>query len=201
MNGDGRITIDDKTYIGNPWPKMTYGFSLNIGWKGIDLQAMFQGVQGVDVFNGNKYYTQFLSEITTPPRDIFNTSFFNGNGLTDQPRVGTTDASGNYVRDPNSNYTRISSFVVENGSFLKLRNLQIGYTLPSALVKQWKMSGLRIYFQGQNLLTFTKYSGLDPEVLGRNGTTARGLDTIYSYPRTRLVSMGYRSEFLNDFNS
>lgn len=195
VNGDGRITIDDKTYIGNPWPKITYGFSLSLGWKGIDLQAMFQGVQGVDVFNGNKYYTQFFVGDYNTTNDIFKTSFFNGNGLTDQPRVGTKDASGNYVRDPNSNYTRISSFVVENGSFLKLRNLQVGYTLPSALVKQWKMSGLRVYFQAQNLLTFTGYSGLDPEVLGRNGTTARGLDTIYSYPRTRLVSMGIDLNF------
>jgi TonB-linked SusC/RagA family outer membrane protein len=195
LNGDGRITIDDKTFIGNPWPKMTYGFSINLGWKGIDLQAMFQGVQGVDVFNANKYYTQFFVGDYNTTRDIFNTSFFNGGGLTDQPRIGTTDASGNYVRDPNSNYTRISSFVVENGSFLKLRNLQIGYTLPSDLVKRMKMTGLRIYLQGQNLLTFTKYSGLDPEILGRNGTTARGLDTIYSYPRTRLLSMGIDLSF------
>jgi TonB-linked SusC/RagA family outer membrane protein len=195
INGDGRITIDDKTFIGNPWPKMTYGFSLNVGWKGLDLQAMFQGVAGVDVFNGNKYYTQFFVGDYNTTGDIFKTSFFNGGGLTDQPRVGTTDASGNYVRDPNSNYTRISSFVVENGAFLKLRNLQLGYTLPSSLVKQWKMTGLRVYFQAQNLLTFTKYSGLDPEVLGRNGTTARGLDTIYSYPRTRLLSMGIDLNF------
>jgi TonB-linked SusC/RagA family outer membrane protein len=194
-NGDGRITIDDKTFIGNPWPKMTYGFSINLGWKGFDLAAMFQGIQGVDVFNGNKYYTQFFVGDYNTTSNIFNTSFFNGGGLTDQPRVGTTDASGNYLRDPNSNYTRISSFVVENGSFLKLRNLQVGYSLPSSLLKQWKMTGLRIYFQGQNLLTFTKYSGLDPEIVGRNGTTARGIDTIYSYPRTRLVSMGIDLNF------
>jgi TonB-linked SusC/RagA family outer membrane protein len=194
-NGDGRITIDDKTFIGNPWPKVTYGITLNLAWKGIELSALFQGIAGVDVFNGNKYYTQFFVGDYNTTNDIFKTSFFNGGGLTDRPRVGFTDASGNYVRDPNSNYTRISSFVVENGSFLKLRNLQIGYNLPAHLMKSWKMSGLRVYVQGQNLMTLTGYSGLDPEVLGRNGTTGRGVDTIYSYPRTSLISMGLDVSF------
>lgn len=195
VNGDGKITIDDKTFIGNPWPKVTYGLTLNLAWKGIELSALFQGIAGVDVFNGNKYYTQFFVGDYTTTSDIFKTSFFNGGGLTDRPRVGFSDASGNYVRDPNSNYTRISSYVVENGSFLKLRNLQIGYNLPAHLMKSWKMSGLRVYVQGQNLMTLTGYSGLDPEVLGRNGTTGRGIDTIYSYPRTSLLSMGLDVSF------
>ncbi|GAB3797875.1 TonB-dependent receptor [Spirosoma humi] len=190
VNGDGKITTADKTFIGNPWPKMTYGVTLNLAWKGLDFSALFQGITGVDVFNANKYYTPIFVGDYNTTRDIFNTSFFNGNGLTNLPRVGYTDASGNYVRDPNANYTRISDYAVESGAFLKLRTVQIGYTLPASLMKQWKMSGLRVYVQGQNLLTFTKYSGLDPEVLGRNGTTARGVDTIYSYPRTSLVSAG-----------
>ncbi|MFD2934259.1 TonB-dependent receptor [Spirosoma flavum] len=190
LNGDGKITTADKTFIGNPWPKMTYGITLNMAWKGLDFSALFQGITGVDVFNGNKYYTPIFVGDYNTTREIFNTSYFNGNGLTNLPRVGYTDASGNYVRDPNANYTRISDYAVESGAFLKLRNVQVGYTLPASLMKQWKMSGIRVYVQGQNLLTFTKYSGLDPEVLGRNGTTARGVDTIYSYPRTTLVSMG-----------
>ncbi|QMW04651.1 TonB-dependent receptor [Spirosoma foliorum] len=195
LNGDGRITSADKTFIGNPWPKMTYGVTLSMGWKGFDFSALFQGIAGVDVFNANKYYTSIFVGDYNTTRDIFNTSYFNGNGLTNLPRVGYTDASGNYVRDPNANYTRISDFAVESGAFLKLRNIQIGYTLPASLMKQWKMSGIRVYAQGQNLLTFTKYSGLDPEVVGRsNGanaaSTGRGIDTIYSYPRTTLMSMG-----------
>ncbi|QHV96369.1 TonB-dependent receptor [Spirosoma endbachense] len=200
INGDGKITTADKTFIGNPWPKMTYGFTLSMGWKGLDFSALFQGIAGVDVFNANKYYTSIFVGDYNTTRDIFNTSFFNGNGLTNLPRVGYTDPSGNYVRDPNANYTRISDFAVENGAFLKLRNVQIGYTLPASLMKQWKMSGLRVYVQGQNLLTFTKYSGLDPEVLGRSSgsnaaTTGRGIDTIYSYPRTSLVSVGVDVNF------
>ncbi|MBD2753036.1 TonB-dependent receptor [Spirosoma validum] len=200
INGDGRITSADKTFIGNPWPKMTYGITLNLAWKGLDFSALFQGIAGVDVFNANRYYTSIFVGDYNTTRDIFNTSFFNGNGLTNLPRIGYTDASGNYVRDPNANYTRISDYAVESGSFLKLRNVQIGYTLPASLLKQWKMSGIRVYVQGQNLLTFTKYSGLDPEVLGRSSgsnaaTTGRGIDTIYSYPRTSLVSAGIDVNF------
>jgi TonB-dependent starch-binding outer membrane protein SusC len=195
VNGDDRITIDDKTFIGNPWPKMTYGINLNLGWKNFDLTALLQGVQGVETFNGNKYYTQYFVGDYNTTSDIFNTSFFNGGGLTDLPRVGFTDGSGNYVRDPNANYTRISSYYVEDGSFLKLRNLQIGYTLPNSVGSHIGLSNLRVYLQGQNLITLTKYSGMDPEVLGRNGTTARGLDTIYSYPRTRLFSIGLDLSF------
>jgi len=194
-NGDGRITIADKTFIGNPWPKMTYGLTLNLGWKGIDLTALFQGVQGVDVYNGTKYYREYFYGDYNTTKDIFNSSFFNGNGLTNQPRVGVTSAAGVFSRDPNQNYGRVSSYFVEDGSFLKLRNLQIGYTLPSTLMKSLKISNLRVYAQGQNILTLTKYSGLDPEVLGVNGTTARGIDTINSYPRTMLLSMGINMSF------
>lgn len=195
VNGDGRITTLDKTFIGNPWPKLTYGLTLNLGWKGLELTALLQGIQGVDVYNGNKYYTEYFYGDYTSTRDIFNSSFFNGNGLTDQPRIGAANASGAFARDPNSNYGRISSYFVEDGSFLKLRNLQIGYTLPGHLLKALHMQGLRIYAQGQNLFTITKYSGLDPEVLGRNGTTARGIDTIFSYPRSMLLSMGLNLSF------
>ncbi|RAK01929.1 TonB-linked SusC/RagA family outer membrane protein [Larkinella arboricola] len=194
-NGDGRITIDDKTYIGSPWPKMTYGLTLNLGWKGFDLSALFQGVQGLDIYNANRYYTQFFVGDYNTTGDIFETSFFNGNGLTDRPRVGYTDASGNYIRDPNSNYTRISDYYVENGSYLKLRNLQIGYTIPNTVTSKIKMSSIRVYAQGQNLMTLTKYTGMDPEVLGRNGTTGRGIDAIYSYPRTTLLSLGIDASF------
>ncbi|CAG5003186.1 TonB-dependent receptor P3 [Dyadobacter sp. CECT 9275] len=194
-NGDGRITTADKVFIGNPWPKLTYGLTLNLGWKGLELTALFQGIKNVDVYNGNKYYTEYLYGDYNTTKDIFNASFFNGNGLTSSPRVGVMNASGTFARDPNSNYGRISDYFVEDGSFLKLRNIQIGYTIPNKITSALKISDLKVYVQGQNLLTFTKYSGLDPEVLGRNGTTARGIDTIFSYPRNMLLSMGLNLSF------
>jgi TonB-dependent starch-binding outer membrane protein SusC len=195
VNKDGRITTADKTYIGNPWPKIAYGLTLSLGWKGLELTALFQGLQGVDVYNGNKYYSEYFYGDYNSTTDIFNASYFNGNGLTNQPRVGATSATGNFTRDPNSNYGRISSYFVEDGSFLKLRNLQIGYNIPNDLLKKWSIEGAKIYLQGQNVMTLTKYSGLDPEVLGRNGTTARGIDTIFSYPRSMLLSMGINLSF------
>jgi hypothetical protein len=176
---------------------------LNLGWKGFDLAALFQGVQGIDLYNGTKHFTQFFAGDYNSTPDIFGTSFFNGNGLTDRPRVGFTDDEGNYVRDPNSNYTRISSYYVEDGSYFRLRNLQIGYTLPQSLTGRAKLSNVRIYVQGQNLLTLTPYSGMDPEVLGNgfrngvttSGTTGRGIDTIGAYPRTRFYAVGIDLRF------
>ncbi|QMU29057.1 SusC/RagA family TonB-linked outer membrane protein [Adhaeribacter radiodurans] len=195
INGDGRITESDKTFIGTPWPKITYGFNINLGYKGFDLTALFQGVQGGDIYNANLYYTQFfVGDYNTTP-NIFGTSFFNGNGLTDKPRVGYTDASGNYVRDPNRNYTRISSYYVEKASYLKLRNLQIGYTIPKEISQRVKLANARIYLQGQNLITITKYRGMDPEVLGNNGTTGRGVDNFNLYPRTVLYAVGVDLSF------
>lgn len=193
VNNDGTIDENDRTYIGNPWPKMSYGISASLGWKGFDLSVLFNGVQGVDVYNGAKYFTQFLKGDYNTTSDIFNASFFDGNGLTSQPRVGFTDGGGNYVRDPNGNYTKVSSYYVEDGSYLKLRNIQLGYTFPKTMSSRVGLANARLYFMAQNVFTITSYSGMDPEVVGngaRAGTTARGIDTFSSYPRTRLFSIG-----------
>lgn len=193
MNGDNVIDELDRTYIGNPWPKMTYGITASFSYKGFDLSLLFQGVQGVDVYNGSKYFTQFLAGDYNTTSDVFNGSFFNGNGLTDQPRLGYTNTAGDYIRDPNGNYTKISSYYVEDGSFLKLRNVQFGYNLAPSTANRLGISSARIFFMAQNIFTITGYSGMDPEVVGtgsRAGTTARGIDTIYEYPRTSLLSLG-----------
>src|SRR5690606_39302669 len=129
-------------------------------------------------YNGNKHYTEYMYGDHNTTKDIFNASFLNSNGLTDQPRVGVTGDNGTFSRDPNSNYGRISSYFVEDGSFLKLRNLEVGYTFNDNLTKALRISNLKVYVQAQNVFTLTNYSGLDSEVLGRNGTTARGIDAI-----------------------
>jgi hypothetical protein len=195
-DGDGKITLKDKTFIGNPWPKMIYGMNVNLGYKGFDLALQFQGVQGVSLYNGAKHFTQFIAGDYNTTADVFNASFFDGNGLTGQPRLGfvkTEDGKEAYVRDPNKNYTRIFSYFVEDGSFLKLRNVQLGYSLPAGLLQKSGMANARIYVMAQNLLTFTKYSGLDPEIGGTRetgGVRARGIDNIGTYPRTRLFALG-----------
>ncbi len=202
---DGVITNDDRTFIGNPWPAANYGFNIRLGWKGIDLAAQFTGVAGSQVYNGARAYTQsFFGDYNTTA-DVYNTSFFGDGGLTDQPRIGTfrTNAQGQqiYVRDPNNNYARPSDFFVEKGDFLRLTNLQLGYNLPTTLVEPLRISSARVYFMAQNLLTFTGYSGLDPEItsnVNRNGNaavTSRGIDNIATFPRTRLISVGLDLSF------
>ncbi len=193
VNGDGRITVLDKAFIGNPWPKMVYGFNLSLGWKGFDLSALFQGAQGVDIYNGAKHFTGVMAADFNTTSDVFGASFFDGNGLTDQPRVGVLQPNGSYTLDPNKNYTRISNYFVEDGSFLKLQNLQVGYTLPAKLINGLKLSSARVYVMGHNLFTLTKYSGLDPEISG--GVRERGIDNLSTYPRTRLLALGVELGF------
>ncbi len=205
INGDGQINNDDRTFIGDPWPAANYGFNVRLGWKGIDLAAQFTGVAGAQLYNGARAYTQnFYGDYNTTT-DVLGTSFFGDNGLTSQPRIGTfrTNAQGvtTYVRDPNGNYANISSFFVEKGDFLRLTNLQLGYNLPTSLTESLRMSSARVYFMAQNLLTFTKYTGLDPEItsnVSRNGSaavTSRGIDNIGTFPRTRLISVGLDLSF------
>ncbi len=206
INNDKVINDKDKTFIGDPWPKMSYGLNLNLGYRGFDLTLFFQGVQGVDLYNGAKGYTQASYSDYNTTAAIFGTSFFNGKGPTDQPRVGALftdeDDDGNPIpgfADVNGNYKNSSSFFVENGSYLKLKNLQLGYTLPKSLTDKWKAGSIRVYFQTQNLFTITQYTGLDPElgwtISGQNNDIQRGIDTFDTYPRTRLYSLGIDVNF------
>jgi len=202
LNGDGVIDDKDKTFIGNPWPKMVYGFTFNLGYKRFDMTLFFQGVNGVSLYNGAKGYTNAVYSDYNTTSEIFGTSFFNGGGLTDKPRAGAiyTDEDGNKgFADVNGNYKNISSYFVENGSYLKLKNFQVGYSIPKVILERAKISNLRIYFQAQNLLTFTKYKGLDPEIgwsiNGANGDIQRGIDSYGTYPRTRLYSLGLDINF------
>lgn len=197
VNNDGVITAEDRDFIGNPWPKFTYGINLRFDYKGIDLSANLQGVMGVDIYNASKHYSDYLAGDYNASPNVFNASFFNGNGLTDAPRLGYTDSSGTYIRDPNANYTKISSYFVENGDYLKLRNIQLGYTFDKDILSKVKMSSARVYIMANNLITLTNYSGRDPEVLGDidEGITARGIDSNSTYPQTRFVAIGLNLDF------
>ena len=91
LNGDGTITNDDRTFIGSPWPDITYGFNIDLGYKGFDLSANFVGVAGREIMNYSKSFQESFVDDWTTTYDIFNSSFFLGNGLTDQPRVDHVD--------------------------------------------------------------------------------------------------------------
>ena len=197
--GQGYVDENCKDYIGNPWPKMTYGFNLSAQWRGFDLSAVFQGASGFQIYNAVKGYTQTFATDGNTTMDIYKCSFFGDTGLTDQPRCGMVNEEGAWVGDPSKNYGTISDFWVEDGDYFKCKNLVIGYTIPEHLTRKAYIQRLRVYFSASNLFTITKYSGIDPEIGGTStqtsnlaGTsmTARGVDTYNRYIPSRLYSFG-----------
>lgn len=198
-HGQGYVDENCKEYIGNPWPKMTYGINLAAQWRGFDLSAVFQGAAGFQIYNAVKAYTQTFATDGNTTMDIYKCSFFGDNGLTDQPRCGMISDSGAWVGDPSKNYSTINSFWVGDGDYLKCKNLVFGYTLPENITRKAYIQKLRVYFSASNLFTITKYSGIDPEIGGTStqasnlaGTsmTARGVDTYNRYIPSRLFSFG-----------
>jgi TonB-dependent starch-binding outer membrane protein SusC len=207
-NGTALGTKDEMP-IGNPNPKLVYGVTVRVNYSNFDLTALFTGVAGVKLFNGVKVYEQhaFESDASVSPKALKD-SYFGSNGLTSQPRMGYTNPNGSYTDDPNGNYSNPSTYFVENGSYVKLKNLQIGYSFSSAAMERIKIRSARIFVMGNNLLTITKYSGLDPEVgsaysqaatsgyVGTSvGVTTRGLDAVSQYPQNRIYSAGIDVNF------
>ena len=179
VNGDGVINDLDRTFIGSPIPKFTYGLNNTVTWKGFDLNAFIQGSQGNKVYNLNRVYTE--GGLTS-----------NGNSSTRVLARWTGAGTSNDVPraisgDPNQNL-RVSSYFVEDGSYLRLKVLTLGYTLPKAFLNRFGTQTVRVYGTAQNLVTLTKYSGFDPEV-GSSGID-RGI-----YPQSRVylagVSLGF----------
>lgn len=204
LTKEGTINADDRQVLGNPNPKMVYGATVRLGWKGIDVAMLFNGVAGVDLFNGVKAYEMFRFADGNTTNKIFNASFFGSNGLTGQPRVTAPDGS----LDPNGNYTSVNSYFVENGSYLKMKNLQIGYSFSNELMKKAGIQSARVFGMANNLFTITKYAGLDPEIgsaysvqsasgfVGTTvGVTTRGVDAVAQYPQTRIYSIGLDINF------
>lgn len=181
---DGKVTAEhDRVFLGNPWPKMTYALNVGLSYKNmIDIALQFQGVQGVDVFNADKAYTRnFFGDYNTTTK-IYEA--WTPENPTQHPR--------NIASDPNGNFSKASSYFVEDGSYLKLRNVQIGFNIPDHVVKRIGLGKCRVFVNGNNLLTFTKYSGLDPEIAGSN--TSRGVD-YGLYPQVRSFSGGLEVQF------
>ncbi|MFT3824369.1 MAG: TonB-dependent receptor [Chitinophagaceae bacterium] len=189
---DGVINDKDKTIIGNPNPKFTYGVNINLNWKGFDLAMLFNGAAGVDIFNGVAPYAQFPFSDGNTTSKVFGASYLGNNQLTSQPRIGILNnlpgGGTSFTVDPNHNYSWASSYFVENGSYLKLKNLQLGYNFSGKILDKAHIKNARIYLMANNLFTITKYSGIDPELGG--GVTNRGIDAPWQYPHTRIYSMG-----------
>jgi len=185
-SGDGKLTDLDKTVIGNPIPSFYYGFNLGADYKGIDFAVVFEGTSGNSIFNAMRYFTYDLADVTNKSVDVLN-YWTPTNTNTTIPRL----------KDKNKNDNkRISDLYVEDGSYLRLKTLQLGYTLPQSISKKLLMSSLRVYITGQNLLTFTKYSGSDPEIgqISSTNTLSRGVD-IGTYPQAQTITAGVNITF------
>lgn len=164
---DGEITPADRTFIGNPNPDFTYGLNLNLGYKNFDLTAYFYGSQGNEIFNYNKWWTDFWPSFQGQKSEdlLYNSWTTSNTGATVPKASNTSSFSTNTVGN---------SYYIEDGSYLRLKNLQIGYTLPENIMGN-VFSSARIYIQGVNLFTITDYSGLDPALASFNDTFA-GVD-------------------------
>ncbi len=176
LNNDGIINNLDRDYIGNPTPDFTYGINADFEYKGFDVSLFVQGVQGNDVFNG---IVRYDFSYTNRPQSVLNR--WTGPGTSNsEPRVT--------VNDPNFN-ARVSDRFVEDGSYIRLKNLQLGYSLPRSIVRKLKLDKFRLYLSAQNLLTITDYSGLDPEIGATQGALDLGIDRGF-YPQSRTFLGG-----------
>ncbi len=200
LNGNGKVDNDDsdKTHIGKSIPSLIYGMNFNLYFMGFDMSLMIQGVYGVDIYNNAAREVNLASNI--PGEYVKDPNKWVS--VLDYWRPDNTSAEGPraIVTDPNNN-SRISSWWLEDGSYLRIKNLQVGYTLPVTLVNRVHISNLRIYVSAQNLYTFTKYSGLDPEVGTTSHTTNVGAPTLNVgvddgiYPQARTFSLGIQVDF------
>ena len=178
LNEDGKIDANDRTFIGDPTPTWTYGFTINAAWKGIDLMIFCQGVAGNDVFNG-------LRRLDIP------TANWTSDAMGRWTGVGTSDTYPRLVQgDPNGNFSKPSTFFLTNGSYFRFKTVQLGYTIPKKIVEKAGMQAVRFYVSANNLFTFTKYQGYDPEIGGSSYGIDRGV-----YPQARAYMVGLSVTF------
>ena len=183
VNGDGVVNDDDRTFIGNPNPNFTYGLNNTFSFGGFDLNVFLQGSQGNDVYNLNRYYLEGGLAAATNAGTIALDRWTPTNTNTTIPRA--------VFNDPNQN-NRISSHYIENGSYMRIKLLTLGYSLPASVLSAVHSQRIRVYVSAQNLLTVTKYTGFDPE-LGNQGNSF-GVDRGI-YPQARVFLAGVNLGF------
>lgn len=185
VNGDGKINDDDRVFLGNPNPKFTYGLNANLGYANFDLNAFFYGISGNDVVNYTGWWQDYFSSFQgAKSKAALNDSW---TPTHKDARLPIVENSSNF-----SNQAVFNSSLLEKGSFLRLKSLQVGYTIGKKSLGNSGIERLRIYVQGANLFTITKYRGLDPELVG--GDTAFGID-YGNYPHQKQYLVGINVNF------
>lgn len=196
INGDGKIDANDRTFIGNPNPKFTSGLNIDLRYKNFDFSTFLYASVGNKDFNYVRYWTDFPQVFEGA---VSKDAVYNSVKLVDQQgnpapfQIPDPANPGSFILNPNahvanpnarvpilirsanfSNTLNVSSYYIENGSYLRMKSLILGYTLPGKLLSRYKIDRLRIYVQAANLFTVTKYTGLDPELMNSNLTDQRG---------------------------
>lgn len=185
LNSDGVIDDNDRTMIGNGLPKHTGGFTNNFTYKGFDMNVFLQWSYGNDVLNANRLMFESSNNLA---RDLNQFASYADRWTPENPE-------SNIPRATNSGSNRVfSSRIIEDGSFLRLKTVTLGYSLPQLLIKRWGIDKARVYVAAQNILTLSGYSGYDPEVSIREGALTPGLD-FSAYPRAFSVSLGINLGF------
>lgn len=178
VDGNGIIDANDRTDIGKGMPDWTFGFNLGVSWKNFDLNMMWQGTAGNDIYDATR-----RTDIATSNLPSWMLNRWTGEGTSNRiPR---------FVQGDNVNW-QSSDLYVYDGSYLHLKNIQLGYTLPAALTQKVFISSLRFYVAAENLFTFTKYHGFDPEI--SSGGTSLGID-YGVYPQARVWTIGASLSF------
>jgi len=186
LNIDGKIDANDETWIGNPWPKLTYGINLNLGYKAFDLVLFFQGSYGNDIYNTGTWRHLSYQGSMNEFEYIYKNAWRGPGTSNSQPLLTTVDNNDNY---------RNSDYFIEKGSYLRLKNIQFGYNLPKKVCDRVRITNGRIWVGGTNLLTFTKYRGIDPEVDYYGTPTEAGYDGNDAFPKSREISLGATISF------
>ena len=184
INGDGVINTNDRTIIGRGLPIHTGGFTNNFTYKGFDLSIFFQSSYGNDIMNANRLFFENVDG----KRELNQFASYADRWTPENP---DSDIPGSKASSSNK---VISSRIIEDGSFLRLKTMTLGYTFPKAMIAKAKLTNVRLYLAAQNLWTWTSYSGYDPEVSVRDGALTPGLD-FSSYPRSRSFSFGVNLAF------
>jgi hypothetical protein len=187
IDHDGQITTADRKKIGNPHPDFIGGFTNNFKYKGFDLSIFLQYSYGNDVFNGSRLYLESLQGGDNQVEDVVNRWKQPGD-ITNIPQATSDPVKA-------AENKRVSSRFIEDGSYLRIKNITLGYTFSQGFLQKLKISSLRLYVSTQNLYTFTYYSGLDPEVnyVG-NDNTIIGTD-FFTYPQARSYNIGINLKF------
>ena len=178
VDGDGEITEDDRTIIGNPTPDFTYGLSLSISYRNVDLSVDMMGVYGNEIYKAwnQNNYAQFNYQIERMDR-------WHGVGTSNWEPILSTARSNNY---------KDSDYYIEDGSFFRIRNIQLGYNVSDRLLNALSLKGLRLYLNVQNPVTFKKSTGYTPEIGG--SAIAFGVDNG-TYPIPAVYSFGFNLSF------